>query len=83
MFGGGVSMREAQIYIKKQKKEKKQLHWVVGFSSLNWGGGYTPLGGCKNITDMWVISDSERPETVLFITENTSNAHDVIFKINA
>jgi len=31
-------MCEAQIYIKKNIFKKKQLHWVGGVSSLNWGG---------------------------------------------
>jgi len=47
MFGGGagLSIREAQIYIKKNSKWKI-LHFVGGVSSLNWGGGlYPPRGG--------------------------------------
>jgi len=41
---GGVSMREAQIYIKNRKNTEK-IHWVEG-----GGGCQLSTGGGKNIT---------------------------------
>jgi len=48
---GGVNMREAQIYIKKQQKTKTitKIGKGGGMLSFNGGGGYLPRG-CKNIT---------------------------------
>jgi len=39
MFGGGVKMREAEIYIKKQNKKQKKYTGVGG------GGVVSQLGG--------------------------------------
>jgi len=43
--GGGVNIREAQIYIKKQKQLQK-----VGRGVVSQLGDLYSLVGCKNIT---------------------------------
>jgi len=53
MFGGGVKMREAEIYIKKQNKKQKKYTGVGGGCSLSTWGVFTPLVWCKNSTTGW------------------------------
>jgi len=42
MFGGGVNMREAQIYIEKHYKKKK-IHQELGGCGLSTGGEAPPV----------------------------------------
>jgi len=51
MFGGGVNMREVQIYIEKHKKNRKITLRRGGVCCLSTEGVFTPpLGECNNIT---------------------------------